>query len=294
MIELGLAVAMLRRRDVLFEPWRRRTLARLPRDARALFELVPANAAGPLFLDPVSADFDDGLDTVLSTPRETVRSELRRTFEPTGRATAFTRGLYDGDADAWQILSLALGSAHKALVEQPWARVRESNRADAALRGQAIAEQGLQDALCDVLPGSRWESDTLLIPSELDRHVDLEGHGLTLLSSPFWSGSVLTGWYPDGSRMLVYPAVIALPLVGEAAPGDGVGALLGQTRAAVLAATVHPCTTSEIARDIGISPASASTHAKTLRAAGLVTTRRDGKSVQHSVTLLGRRLLRGY
>jgi DNA-binding transcriptional ArsR family regulator len=51
-------------------------------------------------------------------------------------------------------------------------------------------------------------------------------------------------------------------------------------------------TTSELALTLGISVASASTHAKTLRAAGLVATRRAGKAVRHVATPLGLRLLR--
>jgi DNA-binding transcriptional ArsR family regulator len=46
-----------------------------------------------------------------------------------------------------------------------------------------------------------------------------------------------------------------------------------------------------VARDLGISAASASVHARTLRAAGLITTRRDGKQVRHLCTPMGARLL---
>ncbi len=42
-----------------------------------------------------------------------------------------------------------------------------------------------------------------------------------------------------------------------------------------------------------ISPASASYHATVLREAGLLTTRRNGMSVQHDLTALGSALLDG-
>lgn len=67
--------------------------------------------------------------------------------------------------------------------------------------------------------------------------------------------------------------------------------LLGRTRAAILAMTATPHTTSDLARKLFISAASVSIHTKTLRSAGLLTTRRNGKAVLHTTTLLGHRLL---
>ena len=75
-------------------------------------------------------------------------------------------------------------------------------------------------------------------------------------------------------------------------PGDPPGgALLGHTRAAVLELARSERTMSELARELRISAASASAHTKTLRSAGLIVTTRNGKSVLHTVTPLGDRLL---
>ncbi|MGY0232937.1 ArsR/SmtB family transcription factor [Longispora urticae] len=49
--------------------------------------------------------------------------------------------------------------------------------------------------------------------------------------------------------------------------------------------------TGELATRVGISPASASQHAAVLRAAGLLSTARVGKSVRHTVTGAGAALL---
>jgi len=64
LLEMGLAVAALQRRDTLFDNWRREAGARLPRVGRTLLQLVAPSGAGPLFLDPISDGLDDGLDTV--------------------------------------------------------------------------------------------------------------------------------------------------------------------------------------------------------------------------------------
>ena len=80
------------------------------------------------------------------------------------------------------------------------------------------------------------------------------------------------------------------PLSGEAG-NDSLAILIGSTRAAVLRALAEPCGTADLAATTGISAASASEHAKALRDADLVQTRREGRSVRHSLTPLGRTML---
>jgi DNA-binding transcriptional ArsR family regulator len=74
---------------------------------------------------------------------------------------------------------------------------------------------------------------------------------------------------------------------------DALSALLGHNRAAVLLRIADGCTTSELAQRAGISLASASQHATVLLEAGLITTRRDGGAVLHTLTSLGASLLNG-
>ncbi|MFG2834800.1 ArsR/SmtB family transcription factor [Streptomyces zaomyceticus] len=73
----------------------------------------------------------------------------------------------------------------------------------------------------------------------------------------------------------------------------GLSAALGRTRTEVLRALTEPRTTTELARRTGISNATASAHATALRAAGLITTTRTGRSVHHERTPLGALLLTG-
>ncbi|RSS36605.1 helix-turn-helix transcriptional regulator, partial [Streptomyces sp. WAC08241] len=70
-------------------------------------------------------------------------------------------------------------------------------------------------------------------------------------------------------------------------------ALVGQTRAAALRVLTDPSTNSELAARLGVSPGVASRHAAVLRETGLITTRRLGSSVLHTVTPLGTALLGG-
>ena len=254
--------------------------------AGPMSEFVRPNGTAPLFIDPMSAGLADGLDRVLSTPRDYVRSQLR--LFP---ATTWARALYSFDRDAWRALSQALATAHAALVQPSWERRCLGLRGDVAWRGQVIAEEGIKAALCSLVPGTQWQSSTLHVPAARERDLELGGRGLVLYPCVGWTGHVLFSNSPDGARCLFYPAITPLPLVGVSGGGNPIAELLGSTRAAVLQAAIEPHTTAGLARELGISAASVSAHAKTLRAAGLLTSQRAGKAVFHSASPLGHRLL---
>jgi DNA-binding transcriptional ArsR family regulator len=291
--ELGMALATLQRRDAIFDRWRRELGPRLPRAARLLFQLVPPTAAGPQFLDPVSNGLDDGLDTVLSAATPFVRSELRRVCPADQPITPWVRALNDRDRDAWQELAAAVRAGHQAVVSASWQRVWQSFRADVAWRGRQIAGQGLQAALASLHPAARWNGSTLQIDVASTLVVRPAGRGVTLMPSAFWTGRPMFGTHPDGSALIVYPSVTPLPLIDGVPGEDPLADLLGRTRAAVLALAVGGRTTGELARELGISPATASEHTKTLRAAGLLVSERAGKAVMHSTTPLADRLIIG-
>ena len=118
-----------------------------------------------------------------------------------------------------------------------------------------------------------WTGSDLALPGS-DRSVDLGGRGLQLLPSALWTGPPLIGSWA-GRWTLVYRSAAA---PGPAGLGTGragaLGALLGHSRAAVLAGARDGVSTSDLARRAGISVASASEHAGTPRRAGLIVTER--------------------
>ncbi|MER5430289.1 winged helix-turn-helix domain-containing protein [Streptomyces sp. NPDC002588] len=89
---------------------------------------------------------------------------------------------------------------------------------------------------------------------------------------------------------------ITAPVVTAAAltsVPQSLAAILGRTRATVLCAIADHagCTTTEPAHHAGISPASASEHATTLRNPGLTTASRHRNTVLHTLTTAGITLL---
>jgi DNA-binding transcriptional ArsR family regulator len=68
---------------------------------------------------------------------------------------------------------------------------------------------------------------------------------------------------------------------------DHLAALLGRTRARILAALTVPHTTTHLARLLGQSPGSVSMHLSVLHHGGLVDRRRAGRSVLYRQTALG-------
>jgi DNA-binding transcriptional ArsR family regulator len=291
LIEVGHALAALHRRDPVLASWRRVAATGFPSTARPLLELVPPSATGPLFLDPVSASLSEGLDLVQSASASFVRAELERITGPR-RPPLWVQNLADRDQEAWRDLDRALRVAYQHLLMGDWPRVWSGFRAELAWRGRLIAERGVQAALSTLHPSISWSGAVLQIRALKDLEVHPRGAGITLLPTMLWRGRPMIADHPDGSTVIVYPALTPLPLIDEAA-SDPVSDLLGRTRAAVLRLTCHDRTTSELASELGISAATVSGHTKTLREAGLIVTARAGKAVLHSLTPLGGKLLEG-
>jgi DNA-binding transcriptional ArsR family regulator len=289
LIELGHALAALQRRDAVLGTWRRSAAAQFPPAARPLLELIPASATGPLFLDPVSAGLAEGLELVQQAPARLVGDELRRVFG-SRPLPPWPRLLAAPDRQTWRDLDRALRLAHDHLLRDAWPRICSGFRAELAWRSRLIAELGVQAALSTLHPRISWSGTVLQIEAAADFDVCPCGAGLTLLPSVLWTGRPMITEHPDGSTVIVYPALTPLPLI-DAVTTDPLAELLGQTRAGVLRLAFRERTTSELARELGTSAATVSGHTKTLRAAGLIVTARAGKAVLHSVTPLGDKLL---
>jgi DNA-binding transcriptional ArsR family regulator len=72
---------------------------------------------------------------------------------------------------------------------------------------------------------------------------------------------------------------------------DPLSALVGRTRANLLAILALPSTTTQLAEQLDLSPAAVSQHLKILKDAGLVTAHRRGRMVLYQRTAAATTLL---
>ena len=280
-------------------PWLREARRMFPATARPLLDVLGPRPPWPTFFDSPAPDLDEALDFVRATPRSNLRAELADTwaYRP-GRPPGWLRNLADGDAEALDVVVRALRAFHDAVVTPRWDSVVSSFHADIARRMPVLAAGGHQALFGTLHDQLRWREDGL-DRKGVDSEFELGGTGLLLIPSAFWSGPPVFA-IGDGVRVENALIYAAQPNGQPADPGQGLpteagndrlAALLGPTRAAVLSALAEPRGTAGLAHTVGISPASASEHAKVLRDANLIDTRREGRSVRHSLTPLGSAML---
>ncbi|UJW30482.1 winged helix-turn-helix domain-containing protein [Saccharothrix sp. AJ9571] len=159
---------------------------------------------------------------------------------------------------------------------------------------------GVHALLSTLHPRIRWHGPALDIDDDRAAEIRLAGRGLTVVHSAFLSSApaVLIGRGSETDP----PALVvsALPQIAgrlrwsrERDPSvAALSALLGRTRATLLWQLSDTCTTGELAKRAGVSAATVSQHTGILREAGLITTARQRNTVHHSLTVLGRQLVR--
>ncbi|TDV48847.1 winged helix-turn-helix domain-containing protein [Actinophytocola oryzae] len=276
----------------VFARWQRQAKAavheqRLHGAVGLLRDLVPRVGYFPDFLTPAEAGtgLSEGLAALRDTPGHRLAHDLRYAAR-TRRLSTWTGRLADGDRDVLDELVDAVASVHRTVVRPVWDDIEAAVGVERSLRGAALLDGGVEAMLSTLRPVLRWDPPVLSAdyPTPLDLHLD--GRGLLLIPSYFCWGKPVTLADPTLRPVLVYP-VEHPPTWLDGVAGTRAGALealLGRTRAAVMAALVVPSTSTELSARLGISTASASEHVGVLRDAGLVVSHRSGRTVQHALT----------
>lgn len=296
-------VKLLKDRDtsLAFRRWHISVRGRLGQQVGPLAALLPAR--GPL-VDATSlmgdtASIDEAVDNLMAAPRALMRLELENLdIHPTHRSWA--RNLMDGDREARHEVATALRACHSVTVAPYWNRVRSHLSEVRAGYVGTMADGGVEQLLTTLCrPLVRWRPPVLEVAHTHDADIHLNGRGLVIAPTMFSTGQVeflFPPLDPDRAPVLAVPTLSGTSLgtalwEGVESTVPSLDDLLGRTRAAVLRAAVDGCGTTELAGRLHISPATASHHATALRNARLITTRREGKAVLHTVTSLGVALL---
>ncbi|MGH4031786.1 winged helix-turn-helix domain-containing protein [Actinomycetota bacterium Odt1-20B] len=286
--------------------WRQRTLRALPQAVLPLRDLVPAGQA-PRFLDVFSDDLAAGLDAVRAARADLVRAELERVYAPhPAAAPSWVRELHRGSEDSWRVLLRAERAAFETVVRPVWPVVQDLHRAEFTRHAVAVAEEGLGAALSGLTAGARLHGNVWELgrdaggaggaEGERDGDIVLGGRGVLLMPTFHWTGAPLLADLPGQPLVVTYSAGPGHPLTPdgpEAAEEGALAGVLGRTRADVLLLLAEDHTTTDLARRLGVSNATASAHAAALRGAGLVVTVRAGRAVRHRRTAMGDLLVQG-
>ncbi len=229
-----------------------------------------------------------------------MREELHRCLQGPERKTpplpeVADRLLADPARTLAQLVTL-IRTCWNWLISPQWPQLRDLLDADIAVRSRHLAEGGLHRMLSGLHPTITWHALGALhiVAPHRARH-PLNGQGLLLLPSVFvWPALtvvVQAPWQPT----LIYPAR-GVGDLWQSSPhpsaSQSLQRLIGRTRARVLTSLCKPVSTSTLARNLSLSPATVSGHLTALRNADLVTCYRVGRTVYYAPTALGTALAR--
>jgi DNA-binding transcriptional ArsR family regulator len=277
-------------------PWLRDALPRLRGlELNLLRSLVPSRGYVPDFITPPPQsplpDFDSELDRVRAVDVEQVRTEISVAFA--GHPPGVVHDAFRDPAAGVRRLVAELDAYHAAALRPWWPAIRAVLEADILHRARRLTDGGTRALFAQLHPAVHWHArGRLTVNIFYDAPVALDGKGLLLMPSVFTWPSLGATTDPPWQPTLVYPARGLATVWEDTRPPapEALAHVLGHTRAQLLAALEVPHTGSALARTLGVSAGAISHQIKALRAAGLVTTHRDGRHIIARRTTLGDQL----
>lgn len=301
----SLRAVSVRHRNGLHGPWLATVEQRLAEvDMALLTALVRPTGYVPDFLSPTplgrTASIETSLAEVAATDPAVVTAELahlaqhRVAQEGPGRAVRaeLMRALLADPARACTRIVTELERYWHAALAPHWPRIHALLQADLAHRLDELATGGVAQLFRTLHPSVAMRGDLLTVVKYYDGRAQLRERGLLLIPCAFAWPDVLVStsdpmpsikYSPRGLGRLWESAqdTTDSPLVG----------VLGRTRAAILVLLELPMSTTQLAAQLALAAPTLNTHLKSLQAAGILTSRRDGRAVLYQRTSLGDQLL---
>lgn len=272
-------------------PWVRWAAPRVPDDpdVRLLWRLLSGPAIPVALVPPPDSRLPE-FSGELTRVRRADPDRLRRSLGSIFGTPRWLAPVYADPSGALARVAAALRVCHDRVIAPYWPRMRALLDADITYRVRQLGDAGIAGLLGRLHPDVQWSSSegevTVRSGPGAGGQVTfgVDGHGLVLCPSIFTWPHVLTAARPTGGPAgLRYPARGAGTLWERPAPPphDGITALLGRTRALLLASLDEPRSTPELAATLKVTPGAVSQHLNVLRAAGLVASERNRRTVLH-------------
>ena len=295
-------------RDTVHAPWATRARRVLPgTDLSALVAAMCVAGRCPDFLTPPPdasvVGFEEDLERVRTTPPEVVHDEVevfvrveKEQFGSLAPEKARLLEIYLSDPEgSLKRLVDTLRRYHDLALAPYWPRIHEHLEGDTLKRGQALALGGVEALLSNLHSKASYSGGVLTLDKTYEALMEPAGRGITLVPCVFAWPRVEVLVQPGYKPTLAYGprGVTNLWSSSSSVPkGTALEAALGTVRASVLKRlSPMPSTTTELAHQLHLSPATISAHLSRLKAAELVEPHRSGKKVYYRLSGPGESLL---
>lgn len=253
----------------------------------------------PNFLLPVppspAPTLAEELTALRATPIDVVERDLRAEFADDVPEE------YQGFATAPEAAFTEFGEAVErywdAAFAPIWTKMRAVLEREVVLCGRTLATEGVSAAVAQLHPSFVVRGDALMFDLSRPGHVTtrIEGRRIVLIPVVAGAETNLTSLDRDDDIVLAYAARGAAA-VWQAATSAGdvshaLAGLLGETRALILSEVAEPISTTLLARQLDLAPATVSHHLSALLEQELVQASRSGASVYYSLAERGKSLL---
>ena len=281
------------RAHVLHERLRRRVPRHPGFDLEHLMSLAGFRAWIPDALCPTptgeAVDPVDRLAGIVDTGVSVADSDLSmiRKLRPEARVAQM------GSEEYLATTAEALVGYWREVLEPLWDRIHGIVTADIAHHRAALAADGLRAALPGVHEELSFAGRSVRVAIKTDAVVQASGRGVWFVPSVFrWPW--LSVDIREQEPVVSYAARGAGRVWEDEQQSDlGLVELLGRSRAEILRRLDIPRTTTGLSRDLELSPSTVSWHLSVMSASGLLASRREGRRVLYSRTLVGDLLVRG-
>ncbi|MFD9949152.1 hypothetical protein ACFWYW_53295 [Nonomuraea sp. NPDC059023] len=213
-ISFSLHLLQTREAPILFDPWRhavRRALTRagLGPSMAALTGLFPAEGYWPDFLSPTNevVDLGTGLDQVLSTPRTTLRHQMRLMAQLNGTVPQDASDIANGDVATLKRLGDLLYRYHRIALAPYTGQLHDAFTTERGRRADAVLNGGIEGLLASYPRHHlHWHNGRLAMPSAFDFDFRPDGRPLTLQPSVFCARQPTATADPVNPLIVAYPA----------------------------------------------------------------------------------------